>query len=340
VTATQKRPSIVRIAGDGVGPELVAAGSALLEDVLGAVDWVDVPAGLGAWHAHGATAPAETLAALREHGLAIKGPFATPNGGDIRSANFYIRRELDLFACLRPVPIDLARPILLVRENVEDLYGAEERLAAPGVAHATKVATEAGCRRIAEYAFGLARREQRTRVTVVHKANNLKLTEGMFLEVAQDVARAYPDVEIDEMIADTACATLVSDPARFDVVLTSNTFGDLLSSLGAAVAGSLGLVGSLNSGHGRHVAEAGHGDAGQLAGTGQVNPVAFLRSIALLLAAMGERTAATAVDRALDDVHRDGPKTLDLGGRASTVDVLGLVRERVAAVLQQEVNVS
>lgn len=328
------RTTIVRIAGDGVGPELVAAGSRLLEQVLGPIDWVDRPAGLGAWRTHGHTAPAETLDALREHGLAIKGPFATPSGGTIRSANHYLRIGLDLYACLRPIPVDPARPVLLVRENVEDLYGAEETMVGPDVAHATKVASRDGCARIAEYAFALAERAGRTRVTVVHKANNLKLTEGMFLETALAVAERHPGIAVDDMIADTACATMVTEPARFDVLLTSNTIGDLLSSLGAAVAGSLGLVGSLNSGHGRHVAEAGHGDAAVLAGTDRVNPIAFLRSIALLLDAMGEGPGAAAVSAGIDEAVALGPCTLDLGGTATTSEVVEFVCSRTGVMLR------
>ena len=324
------RLSIVRIAGDGVGPELVAAGTRLLETVCGDINWIDRPAGLSTWRACGHTAPPKTLAALRRYGLAIKGPFATPNGGAIRSANYYIRRDLDLFACLRPIPVRPERPILLVRENVEDLYGAQEEIVAPGVAHATKLATRTGCERIAQYAFDLARRAGRSHVTVVHKANNLKLTEGMFLETAYDVAMRYPDVAAREMLADTACATLVSDPDRFDVILTSNTIGDIMSSIGGAVAGSVGLIGSLNSGPGCHVAEAGHGHAGDLAGTDRVNPVAFLRSVGLLLVATGRRAAADAVLDGVTEACDGGPRTLDLGGAARTSEVVEFVCRRAA----------
>lgn len=324
---------IVRIAGDGVGPELVAAGSQLVEAVGIRATWIDEPAGLAAYHEHGATAPPGTIEAVRRCGAALKGPFATPSGGTIRSANHYIRRELDLYACLRPIPIAADRPVLLVRENVEDLYGAVEWLTTPDVAHAVKIATRDGCRRIARYAFDLARRESRHRVTVVHKANNLKLTEGMFLEVATDLAKDYPELTVDDMLADTACAVMVTDPAAFDVVLTSNTFGDLLSGVGAAVAGSLGLVGSLNTGAGVVVAEAGHGSADHLAGSDRVNPVAFLDSVGLLLTALGYgpegRAATAAVRRARDD----GPRTLDLGGTARTSEVTRFVCDTAAAMV-------
>jgi isocitrate dehydrogenase (NAD+) len=193
------------------------------------------------------------------------------------------------------------------------------------VGNALKVTTRAGCERIARYAFDLARREQRKLVTVVHKANNLKLTEGMFLDTAREVASEYPDIELRDMLADTACSTLVLDPASFDVIVTSNNFGDLLSNIGAAVAGSLGLVGSLNSGAGIHVAEAGHGHAGDLAGHDRVNPIAFLDSVRLLLQAMGHDRAAGAARAALDVARDSGPRTLDLGGSATTTEVVDFI---------------
>lgn len=324
---------VVRIDGDGVGPELVAAGTRVVAAAGVAVEWVDMPAGLGAYERFGATAPDTTIDAVRRCGAAIKGPFATPSGGTIRSANHYLRRGLDLYACLRILPIDPGRPVVLVRENVEDMYAAIEWWAAPDVAQAVKVATRDGCRRIAEFAFGFAARHRRGRVTLVHKANNLKLTEGLFLDVAAEVAGGYPGVAFDDMLADTACSTMVLEPDRFDVILTSNTFGDLLSNLGAAVAGSVGLVGSLNSGNGIHVGEAAHGDVGDLAGHDRVNPIAFLDGVRLLLDALGEVKPAAAVDGAIREVRRDGVTTLDLGGAASTTEVTdaicGIVARRM-----------
>jgi isocitrate dehydrogenase (NAD+) len=323
--------TIVRVAGDGVGPELVDAGTQIFDAAGVDVRWIDMPAGLGAYHTFGATAPAETIDAIRTYGAAMKGPFATPSAGEIRSANHYLRRELDLYACLRPVPIDLDRPILLVRENVEDMYAAVEWWAAPGVAQGIKTATRQGCERIARYAFDLARREGRSSVTLVHKANNLKLTEGLFLDVATAVAGDYPEIEFRDMLADTACSTFVLDPEQFDVIVTSNTFGDLLSNIGAAVAGSLGLVGSINSGAGIHVAEAAHGDASQLAGKDQVNPIAFFDSVRLLMAAMGLAAQADRLRRALVTVRRAGPRTLDLGGAAATSDITRAVCAQLSA---------
>jgi isocitrate dehydrogenase (NAD+) len=323
--------ALVRIAGDGVGPEVVAAGSRVIEATGIAIRWIDVPAGAGAHDKFGGSVPAQTMAAIRKHRAAIKGPFATPSGGTVRSANYYIRRELDLFACLRPFPIRPdAPPAVLVRENVEDLYGAIEWMVGDNVAQAVKVATRAGCERIACYSFDLARRCGRRTVTVVHKANNLKLTEGMFLQVTTEVAREYPDIRLTDMLADTAAATLVLAPESFDVILTSNTIGDILSSVGAARSGSLGLVGSLNSGNGIHVGEAGHGDAGDLAGLNRVNPVALFEGIELLLQEVGHVKEATWVAQALAERRRTGPSTLDLGGTAGTSQVTDYVCELIA----------
>ncbi|MGW7824489.1 isocitrate/isopropylmalate family dehydrogenase [Streptomyces puniciscabiei] len=318
--------TVVRIAGDGVGPELVAAGSTVIEALGVPVRWVDAVAGFNAIEEHGTTAPESTIAALRAHRLALKGPFHTPSGGTIRSANHYLRRALDLYAALRPLPVLPGRPpVLLVRENLEDLYAAVEWMPAPDVAQAVKTATRGGCVRITRYAFELARKEKRRRVTLVHKANNLKLTEGMFLSVAREVAREYPDIEFTDMLSDTAASTLVLDPGAFDVIVTSHTIGDILSNLGAALAGSLGLVGSLDSSGDVHVAEASHGSADELAGKDQVNPVAFLRGVVLLLGAIGLADERKRLEQALDQWSQSGARTVDLGGAATTSEVVDTI---------------
>jgi len=314
---------IVRIAGDGVGPELVAGGSRVIEALGVPVRWIDAEAGYGAYERHGTTAPQATLDALREHRVAIKGPFRTPSGGTVRSANHHLRLGLDLFACLRPLPLVPGGPaVLLVRDNVEDLYRAIEWMATPDVAQALKIATRDGCLRLVRHAFEVARADGRARVTLVHKANNLKLTEGLLLDSAREVAAEFPGIEFRDMLSDTAAATMVLAPEQFDVLVTTHTVGDILSSLGAALAGSLGLVGSLDSGHGIYVAEAGHGSADELAGSGRVNPVGFLRGVALLLAAIGRGADEQALTAALDAWSAAGPRTIDLGGAASTADVV------------------
>jgi isocitrate dehydrogenase (NAD+) len=319
--ASPHRAVLVR--GDGVGPEVIETAVRVLDATGVAIEWEERAAGWDCLQRCGEVAPAETLAAIRRLGTALKGPFTTPSDTPHRSANYYIRRELDLYACVRPIA-DEPRGIdlLLVRENVEDHYGAIEWMATPDVAQAVKVASRAGCERIARFAFALARSRGRRRVTVVHKANNLKLTEGMFLRVALEVAREHPDLAVDDLLADAAAAELVTYPGRFDVVLTSNTFGDLLANVGAAVAGGLGLVASANHGPGGLlVTEPGHGSAPELAGLGRANPLAAIGAGAMLLAGLGRETEAAAIEQAMAEVRREGLVTPDLGGVASTAEV-------------------
>lgn len=330
-----RSPRIVVVEADGVGPEVVAGAVAVVEACGIEPEWDPRPAGLACLARGEPVVPVATLTAIRDAGAALKGPFSTPSGGTQRSANFYIRRDLDLYACVRPIrPPGAERDVWLVRENVEDLYGAVEWMAAPGVAHAVKVATRAGCERIARFALDLALDRGLGGVTVVHKANNLKLTEGLFLDVAREVALDYRDLVLTDMLADTAASTLVQDPLRFEVLLTSNTFGDLLSNVGAAVEGSVGLVPSLNVGSAVVVAEASHGDAGELAGTGRANPVAMISAAGMLLESLGYRREGAAVRAATLDLRRTGVVTPDLGGAASTAEVTDEVvrgvRERLA----------
>lgn len=329
-----RAPRCVVVRGDGIGPEVVDGALEVLAATGAALELEEAEAGYGAWRRTGHTAPRATLDAIRAAGLCLKGPFHTPSGGDVRSANYYIRRELDLYACHRPIRArDGSWEVALVRENVEDLYAAIEWSPAPGVAQAAKVATRAGCERIARYAFGLARAQGRRRVTVVHKANNLKLTEGMFLDVAREVAAEFPEVQVDDMIADTACGSMAVAPETFDVVLASNTFGDLLSSIGGAAAGSLGTLASANHGNGVLVTEAAHGSADALAGTGRANPLAMIGALELLLEGMRMPREAAAVRAAVREACRSGAVTPDMGGTATTGEVVAEVRRRAARTL-------
>jgi isocitrate dehydrogenase (NAD+) len=316
------RPIVV-IPGDGIGPEIVGAAMHVVEATGAPVDWVEAVAGEAALERYGTGAPAAMLESIRVVGAALKGPFTTPSSGTRRSPNQAIRRDLDLFACLRPIE-DRARAIdiLLVRENVEDLYAAVEWEASPGVAHAVKVATRAGCRRIANFAFELATRRGRGRVTAVHKANNLKITEGMFLDEFNATARRFPGLAVEDLLADTAASTLVLEPQRLDVLVTSNTFGDLLSNVGAAVIGSLGLVPSLNfAPNGVIVAEPSHGSAPELAGTGRANPMASIAAAGMLLQELEHTAEGEAILAAVRDLRASGVTTPDLGGKLSTSEV-------------------
>lgn len=325
---------VALVRGDGIGPEIVAAATDVLDAVGVDVEWHEVPAGNDAYEQHGHPAPATTVKTIRDLGSALKGPFYTPSGGKVRSANHYLRPALDLFAAVRPV----RRPtrgidLVIVRENVEDLYPAIEWWAAPGVAQAIKVATEAGCVRISHVAFSIARDDGRSSVTVVHKANNLKLTEGLFLETARRVGDEYATVSVRDMMADTACSSIILDPSGFEVVLANNTFGDLLSNVAAAVAGSLGLVASANHGPDVMVAEASHGSVDELAGTGRANPVAMIRAGAMLARHLGRSDEANAIEVATEQTVEDGLCTGDLGGDATTNEVAVEIGRRAARSL-------
>jgi isocitrate dehydrogenase (NAD+) len=325
----------ILIEGDGVGPEIIAAALAAVAATGVQLDWIEMPAGDIAFERWGEVAPARTLAAIADEGAALKGPSSTPSGGTRRSPNFYIRRGLDLFACVRPI-VDRSRAIdiLLVRENVEDLYGAIEWIAAPGVAQAVKVATERGCRRIASFALELAQREGRRRVTAVHKANNLKLTEAMFLAAVRDAGTDHEQVEVDDLLADTAAAAFVLRPHELDVVVANNTFGDLLSNVGAAVVGSVGLVASANHGpDGLVVTEPGHGSAPELAGTERANPLASIGAAALLLDGLGCHDEGLAIGDAVQEIREGPARTPDLGGVISTAEVGQEVAQAVRHIL-------
>jgi isocitrate dehydrogenase (NAD+) len=314
---------IVVVLGDGVGPEIVSGAVEVVEASGVAVSWEEAIAGEQALVRCGEAAPGATLRAIRSAGAALKGPFHTPSGGARFSPNIRFRHELKLFANLRVIPLPgLPRPLLLVRENLEDLYAAVEWSPAPGVAKAVKLATVKGCERIAHRAFAWAGREQRRRVTVVHKANNLKLTEGMFLRVVREVAAEYAQIEFRDLLVDAAATELILHPEELDVILTSNTYGDILSGVGVALAGSPGLVASLNRGDEVIVGEAAHGDAVELVGTGRVNPVAMVRSAALLMRECGYENVYSRIEAAIVEATRRGATTPDLGGSATTREVI------------------
>jgi isocitrate dehydrogenase (NAD+) len=321
---------IVLIPGDGIGPEIAAAAVVVMEATGLPLAWEKRAAGDDGLARHGELVPAATLEAIRRVGAALKGPFTVPSGGTRRSPNQIIRRHLDLFACVRPLR-DAAQEvdILLVRENTEDHYAAIEWMATPDVALALKLATRRGCERIVRFAYALASRGGRRRVTLVHKANNLKLTEGLLLDIARSVAPEYPALVLDDLLVDAAATRLVQTPQAFDVVLTSNTFGDILSGVGAGVVGGPGVVPSANLGDDIVVAEAAHGSAPGLAGTQRANPLAMIAAGALLLAARDHVQEARDIEEAIATARARGAVTPDLGGTASTDEVAQEVAREV-----------
>src|SRR5262245_10449235 len=317
---------VVRIPGDGIGPEVSAAAQEVVAAAGVAIDWETAHAGVAAAERFGDPLPEATLAAVRRHRVALKGPCTTPIGEGFRSINVRLRQGLDLFASVRPVrtlpgvtvPFDHVN-LVVVRENTEGLYSGLEHVVVPGVIESLRIVTRAAAERIVRFAFELARREGRRRVTFCHKVDVLRLSDGLFLDAARDVAEAYPFIEFEERRIDNLCMELALDPSRFDVLVMENLFGDVISDLCAGLVGGLGLVPGANIGERYAVFEAVHGSAPDIAGKGLANPIAIIRSAALLLDHIGQRAAARRVEAAVERTlaARRG-LTRDLGGQGTT----------------------
>jgi isocitrate dehydrogenase (NAD+) len=320
--------TIVLIPGDGIGPDVTRAARRVLEAAGLDVEWIEVLAGATAVErGHGDVLPAETLAAIKTHKVALKGPVTTPVGTGFRSVNVQLRQALDLYAAVRPVrnlPNVKTRfdgvDMVIVRENTEGLYSGIENTVAPGVVTSLKVATEKGCTRIARWAFRYATRRHRQKITVFHKANIMKLTDGLFLACARRIQEEeYPNIAYEETIIDAGCMKLVQDPTRFDVLLMENLYGDLVSDLCAGLVGGLGVVPGANIGDDAAVFEAVHGSAPDIAGKGIANPLACLMSGVMMLNHLHEESLAERVKAAYNAVLTDGTvRTRDLGGTAGT----------------------
>src|SRR5215813_7862997 len=317
------RHTIVLIPGDGIGPEVTSASRRVLEAAGLDVQWVELPAGATAVeHGYKDVLPQETLAAIRTHKVALKGPVTTPVGTGFRSVNVQLRQALDLYAAVRPVrnltgvttrfqDVDM----VIVRENTEGLYSGIENAVVPGVVTSLKVATEKGCTRIARWAFRYATRRHRQKITVFHKANIMKLTDGLFLTCARKIQEEeYPNIAYEETIIDAGCMKLVQNPAAFDVLLMENLYGDLVSDLCAGLVGGLGVVPGANIGDDAAVFEAVHGSAPDIAGKGVANPLALLVSATMMLNHIHEEALAERVKLAYNAALADGVRTRDLGG--------------------------
>jgi isocitrate dehydrogenase (NAD+) len=320
--------TIVLIPGDGIGPEVTAAARRVLEAAGLSVEWVTLPAGATALEqGFDDVLPQRTLAAIRAHHIALKGPVTTPVGKGHTSVNVQLRKKLNLYAAVRPVrslPAVRTRyenvNMVIVRENTEGLYSGIENEVVPGVVTSLKVATEVACTRIARYAFRYATKQRRRKITVFHKANIMKLTDGLFLKSARKIyEEEYPNIEYDEVIIDAGCMKIIQDPSKFDVLLMDNLYGDIVSDACAGLVGGLGVVPGSNIGDDAAVFEAVHGSAPDIAGKGVANPLAVIMSGELMLEHIGERGVAARVRRAYDAVLAEGTTlTRDLGGLAST----------------------
>jgi isocitrate dehydrogenase (NAD+) len=319
--------TITLIPGDGIGPEVTDAVVRILAAAKVPIEWERQDAGVVAVEQGRTPLPPELIESIRRNTVALKGPVTTPVGEGFTSVNVGLRKGLDLYANLRPVwnlpgvPSRFANvDLVIVRENTEDLSAGLEHQIVPGVVESLKIITEKASTRIGRFAFEHARRHRRKRVTAIHKANIMKMSDGLFLDSVRAIAREYPEIAYDERIIDAACMQLVLTPERFDVLVLPNLYGDIVSDLGAGLVGGLGVVGAANMGPTCAVFEAVHGSAPDIAGKGIANPTALLLSAVLMLHHIDETAAAAAVMKALEAVLNAGVRTRDLGGTATTLE--------------------
>src|SRR5215470_7279709 len=317
---------VTLIPGDGIGPEVTRATVRIVDASGVKIEWESFAAGSEAYARYGEYIPKELTHSIERTGVGLKGPVTTPIGGGFSSINVALRKQFELYANFRPIrnlpslatrypAVDLA----IVRENTEGLYSGIEHEVVPGVVESLKIITEKASTRIARFAFAFARREKRKRVHAIHKANIMKLSDGLFLRCCREVAKEYPEITYGEHIVDNTCMQLVMNPYQYDVLVMENLYGDIISDLCAAFVGGLGLVPGANIGERCAIFEAVHGSAPDIAGKNLANPTALLRSALLMLRHIGEEEAALRVRSALEKVYRTRDKiTKDVGGSAGT----------------------
>ena len=329
--------TITLIPGDGIGPEIIAATVRIIEASGVEIDWETQIIGAQALEKFGETLPAAATDSIKKNKVALKGPLTTPVGKGFTSVNVGLRKTLDLYANVRPIRalpnIPCKYPnlnLVIVRENTEDLYAGLEHTVVPGVVESIKIITEKASTRISRYAFEFATREGRKKVTAVHKANIMKLSDGLFLSSFYNVAKEFPEIEADDKIIDNCCMQLVMNPQQFDVMVMENLYGDIVSDLCAGLIGGLGLAPGANIGEIGAVFEAVHGSAPDIAGQGVANPTAILMSAILMLKHIGERDAAERTEKAMLEVFADGTTiTKDLGGTAKTADFANAIIDKL-----------
>ncbi|MFL5320192.1 MAG: isocitrate dehydrogenase (NAD(+)) [Myxococcaceae bacterium] len=324
--ATESRRTVTLIPGDGIGPEVMDATVRVLDAAKVPLNYERCEAGMEIFNRVGTNLPRETVESVLRNGVALKGPTGTPIGTGPASANVGLRKALDLYTSLRPVrsvpgvktryeDVDL----VVVRENTEDLYAGLEHIVVPGVVESLKIITDKASTRIARFAFDYARKMKRKKVSAVHKANIMKLSDGLFLDCCRRVAREYPEIQYEEVIVDNLCMQLVKNPEKFDVLVMENLYGDIVSDLCAGLVGGLGLVPGGNLGERCGVFEAVHGTAPDIAGKGLANPTALIMSSVMMLHWLELPEQANRIERALIKVYTDGKiRTGDLGGKANT----------------------
>ena len=317
---------ITLIPGDGIGPEVTAATLKVIEATGLEVEWETINAGADAFEKHGKYLPDELMDSIQRTRVAIKGPITTPIGKGFSSINVALRKALTLYANFRPIknlPGVKTRfdnvDIIVVRENTEDLYSGLEHVVVPGVVESLKIITAEASTRIARFAFDYARKHGRKKIAAIHKANIMKLSDGLFLECVRNIAQLYPEIVYEEMIVDNTCMQMVLDPQQFDVMLLENLYGDIVSDLGAGLVGGLGLVPGANLGDSCAIFEPVHGSAPKIAGKNMANPTAMLLSAVLMFQHLGETEKAALIASAVEKVYASGKlRTADLGGNSST----------------------
>lgn len=319
---------ITLIPGDGIGPEVTTATLRVIEAAGVKVEWESFIIGAAAIAEYGDPLPEALLESIKRNRVALKGPVGTPIASGFASVNVGLRKKLDLYANLRPVknlPSIKTRfdnvDLVIVRENTEDLYSGLEHEVVPGVVESLKIITEKASRRISRFAYEYARKYNRRRVTAIHKANIMKLSDGLFLKCVRDIAKEYPEIQSDDKIVDNACMQLVTHPENYDVLLLENLYGDIVSDLAAGLVGGLGVVPGANIGEQVAIFEAVHGSAPDIAGKNIANPTALLQSAILMLKYIDEIDAAQRIEKAINQVLTEGNiRTPDLGGTANTTE--------------------
>ncbi len=330
---------ITLIPGDGIGPEVAEATVRAVEATGTAVEWERVEAGTRALAEYGQLIPDDVFASLEITRVGLKGPTATPIGGGHQSINVALRKKLGLYVNFRPIRMlpglktrfhDVPLNMAIFRENTEDLYSGLEHEVVPGVVESLKIITQNASMRIARATFEYARRENRCKVTAIHKANIMKMSDGLFLKCCREVAAQYPEIQYNELIVDNACMQLVMRPETFDLLVLPNLYGDIISDLAAGLVGGLGIVPGANLGEHHAIFEAVHGTAPDIAGKGLANPTALMQSAVLMLAHLGERDASTRLQQAIHQVYAEAKHlTGDVGGKASTEEFTDAVIGRL-----------
>jgi len=333
------RHRVTLIPGDGIGPEMTDATLRILDAAGAPIDWEPVETGVAALAREGTPLPVSALESIRRNRLALKAHIAVPETGGFENPNITLRKALDLFANVRPIKNLPGHPtrypgldLVIIRENTEGEYSGLEHQIVPGVVESIKVTTERACMRIARFAFSYATREQRKKVTAVHKANIMKLSDGLFLECCRAVAKEFPELTYQELIVDNTCMQLIMNPYQFDVMVMGNFYGDLVSGLCNGLAGGIGVIAGANLGGDIAVFEAIHGDAPRLVGKNAANPLPLLVAAIMLLRHIGRADLADRITAATEAVLTEGRQlTPDLGGASGTREMADAIIARLAA---------